>query len=223
MQGLAKRGLLSQFHYLSTVSGGGYVGSWLMAWATRAAASGSGRTFKEIETELESKEAPEPLSELRKNQAFLTPKVGIASPDTWAAFAVVIRNMLLNWLVFVPLLASVLLIPRFIQSVLLVWTYSTSTSTTGVPKSIFIALWDKAWNPSDPLAVSWDPHTWLDGVAVLLVGSGILFAMVNRSNPCKRAINDHGFGKYVLLPVVLGAFVLVAQACSWLTKVTPLT
>ena len=28
--------LLSKFHYLSTVSGGGYIGSWLSAWRSRA-------------------------------------------------------------------------------------------------------------------------------------------------------------------------------------------
>ena len=32
LQGLARLELLSQFHYLSTVSGGGYIGSWLVAW-----------------------------------------------------------------------------------------------------------------------------------------------------------------------------------------------
>jgi predicted acylesterase/phospholipase RssA len=32
LQGLARFGLLGQFHYLSTVSGGGYIGSWLSAW-----------------------------------------------------------------------------------------------------------------------------------------------------------------------------------------------
>ena len=37
------------------------------------------------------------------------------SSDTWAAIAHVIRNMLLNWLVFAPLLASVLLIPRILR------------------------------------------------------------------------------------------------------------
>src|SRR5437763_8505060 len=35
IQSLAEHGLLTQFDYLSTVSGGGYVGSWLSAWATR--------------------------------------------------------------------------------------------------------------------------------------------------------------------------------------------
>ncbi|MBA3651156.1 MAG: patatin-like phospholipase family protein [Chthoniobacterales bacterium] len=30
--GLARCGLLKRFHYLSTVSGGGYIGGWLTAW-----------------------------------------------------------------------------------------------------------------------------------------------------------------------------------------------
>ena len=32
LQGLARCGLLNKFHYLSTVSGGGYIGSWLSTW-----------------------------------------------------------------------------------------------------------------------------------------------------------------------------------------------
>src|SRR5437773_10531564 len=36
LQGLARCGLLNKFHYLSTVSGGGYIGSWLSAWIHRA-------------------------------------------------------------------------------------------------------------------------------------------------------------------------------------------
>src|SRR6266481_3253996 len=36
LQGLARCGLLDKFHYLSTVSGGGYIGSWLSAWIHRA-------------------------------------------------------------------------------------------------------------------------------------------------------------------------------------------
>jgi hypothetical protein len=35
LQGLARLGLLSRFDYLSTVSGGGYIGSWLAAWVYR--------------------------------------------------------------------------------------------------------------------------------------------------------------------------------------------
>ena len=35
LQGLANRGVLEQFDYVSTVSGGGYIGSWLTAWCKR--------------------------------------------------------------------------------------------------------------------------------------------------------------------------------------------
>ena len=35
LQALAEQGLLKYFDYLSTVSGGGYLGSWLTAWVMR--------------------------------------------------------------------------------------------------------------------------------------------------------------------------------------------
>src|SRR5271155_6258701 len=35
LQALADHRLLGQFDYLSTVSGGGYIGSWLTAWIKR--------------------------------------------------------------------------------------------------------------------------------------------------------------------------------------------
>ena len=36
LQGLAAAGVMEEFHYLSTVSGGGYIGSWFTAWCARA-------------------------------------------------------------------------------------------------------------------------------------------------------------------------------------------
>ena len=39
VQGLARNGLLDRFHYLSTVSGGGYLGGWLSAWIRHAGLS----------------------------------------------------------------------------------------------------------------------------------------------------------------------------------------
>ena len=90
LQGLARRNLLLQFQYLSTVSGGGYIGSWLTAWRHRVGDDPvlqclQGREFGEF-TE------PAPLQRLRSNQAFLTPKVGLVSVDTWTAAAVPRRS-----------------------------------------------------------------------------------------------------------------------------------
>ena len=42
LQALARKGLLSRFHYLSTVSGGGYAGAWLSAMLIDASGSMSG-------------------------------------------------------------------------------------------------------------------------------------------------------------------------------------
>lgn len=42
---LAEAKLLGKFHYLSTVSGGGYIGSWLSAWIAR---EGSNTVMGEI-------------------------------------------------------------------------------------------------------------------------------------------------------------------------------
>ncbi|MGI8734395.1 MAG: patatin-like phospholipase family protein [Pyrinomonadaceae bacterium] len=118
MQGLARHNLLTQFDYLSTVSGGGYIGAWLTAWIHRH--SGPERGLAGVTSSLtnarpESKIDPEPpaLRYLRENSNFLTPQVGLMSADTWTFLAIYVRNLLLNWSVLIPLLLGVLLIPRF--------------------------------------------------------------------------------------------------------------
>ena len=42
LQGLARAGVLGKFDYLSTVSGGGYIGGWLTAWRLHARDAGRG-------------------------------------------------------------------------------------------------------------------------------------------------------------------------------------
>ena len=121
------------------------------------------------------------------------------SSDTWAAIAHVIRNMLLNWLVFAPLLASVLLIPQIIQSILLWWRYSTDKGGS---------ILDALWHSSTSFAGSWDPHTWLDGLGVIVIMFGIGNSMVMRSGP---GVTDAVFARWVLTPVIIGIFFLVAQ------------
>ena len=112
VQGLSRRGLLSSFDYLSTVSGGGYLGGWLSAWAKN---SGS---FKTVEAGLGHLSGdvfnpePEPVRHLRSYSNYLTPKLGLLSADTWTLVATVLRNLILNWLVLIPLIAAVALLPR---------------------------------------------------------------------------------------------------------------
>jgi len=44
----------------------------------------------------------------------LEPATGAFSADTWTLVATVVRNIVLNWLVLLPLLAAVLVTPRIL-------------------------------------------------------------------------------------------------------------
>ena len=123
LQGLARAGLLTQFHYLSTVSGGGYIGSWLTAWIHR-----SGDDAEKVAAQLASLRPrapldpePEPIAYLREFSNYLSPRAGLMSTDAWTLFGTILRNMILIWLVLVPMLTAALMLPRLYLSLLL-WT-----------------------------------------------------------------------------------------------------
>jgi hypothetical protein len=112
--GRPENSLLGRFHYLSTVSGGGYIGSWLSSW--RAVDD-----FPKVWRELTSRPAgpdvePAEVSWLRAYSNYLTPRVGVGSADSWTAVAIYARNLLLNWLVIIPVLCLVLFILKFVAA-----------------------------------------------------------------------------------------------------------
>ena len=117
IQGLADHGLLGRFDYLSTVSGGGYIGGWLTAWIQRFGG------VEHVIPHLRSDAAPphpgepDPIDHLREYNNYLTPRLGFFSADTWTLAATVGRNILLNWLVLIPLFMCALMIPRLLLSV----------------------------------------------------------------------------------------------------------
>jgi hypothetical protein len=103
-----EKSLLGRFHYLSTVSGGGYIGSWLSAWRTR-------NNFKTVIDDLTGRPngadiEPPPISWLRAYSNYLTPQLGVTSADGWAAVAICVRNLILNWLVIIPIVCLALLV-----------------------------------------------------------------------------------------------------------------
>lgn len=125
----ADHALLGRFNYLSTVSGGGYIGSWLSAWLSRD-------EFKDVVKKLNSRsgaigsvEASE-INDLRRYSNYLTPKVGLMSADTWAAAAMVVRNLLLNWTLLLPLFLLSILAMKF---VIIGITAPGTVGATGLP------------------------------------------------------------------------------------------
>ncbi len=111
IQSLAEARLLRQFDYLSTVSGGGYIGSWLSAWLHwNKKAGGSAETvLLALTTRRGDPEEPEPIRHLRAYSSYLTPKLGLTSADTWTAVTLVVRNLVLNWLILIPAISLVVL------------------------------------------------------------------------------------------------------------------
>jgi hypothetical protein len=112
--GTAKDSLLAKFHYLSTVSGGGYIGGWFSAWLYR-------EPYDQVWAKLIGRGGkpdmePSQLSWLRNYSNFLTPKLGLASADSWAAVSIVLRNLILNWLVIIPALCVVLIFLKLFAS-----------------------------------------------------------------------------------------------------------
>jgi hypothetical protein len=119
LQGLSRNELLTHFDYLSTVSGGGYIGSWLSSWIHHA--KDPAAVFKQLAyRNPESPLQPEPpqIRHLRAYSNYLTPRLGLLSADTWVLVGTYLRNLFLNWLVFIPLLLGAIAIPRLCVAVL---------------------------------------------------------------------------------------------------------
>jgi hypothetical protein len=100
LEGLKKRGLLDKFHYLSTVSGGGYIGSWLSAGCKRN------------EGWLTTADWRDSIAHLRRYSNYLSPRVGFFSADTWSMLTIWSRNTLLIQATLILALACVLVLPR---------------------------------------------------------------------------------------------------------------
>ena len=115
LQALSQLNLLHVFDYLSTVSGGGYIGSWLSAFIKRRADGNPAAAAQEIRPGVRGEgtahESPA-IRFLRSYSNYLTPRMGVLSLDTLAAVATYLRNLYLNLLILVLVLAAVLMIPR---------------------------------------------------------------------------------------------------------------
>ena len=140
----SKPSLMNRLDYLSTVSGGGYIGSWLMAWIYRSGNDAKG--YHEVIQSLAGNSAetsgdPEPrtVRNLREYSSFFAPKLGL-SLDTWQLVAIVLRNLIVNWMLFIPVLFAAVAIPQAIHFFMLFWASAGSTvSNVGCAASSVLA------------------------------------------------------------------------------------
>ncbi len=141
LQALANLGCLKRLDYLSTVSGGGYIGGWLTALIDRAnrqpdrgGESGIESVEKRIRTHPldggggasdaterspgESDPEDRAITFLRRYSNYLTPKTGLLSADTWSAVATYVRNVVLNLVILVAAIGALLLGVRLLAALL---------------------------------------------------------------------------------------------------------
>lgn len=177
LQGLAQAGLLGKFDYLSTVSGGGYIGGWFSAWRLRARA----RHEPDPAEQLGNRAEPEPLARLRELIKFLDPRSGWGSADTWTLGGTIVRNLLVTWLVLIPLIGFGAMVPRLYLGVL------------GLP--------------SQPELVSrntldwWYQHDWIP--IVLLIAVATTYAARELPSLGNKSRGTRSFILWFLAPVVL--------------------
>jgi hypothetical protein len=117
IQRLAKLRILDDFCYLSSVSGGGYIASWLSSFAHRHPRGMTGVQEDLMPREVSSiKPEATQVKHLREYSNYLTPKLGLFSGDTWAMIGTYLRNLSLLHLVLIPLFIAVLAVPRLLVS-----------------------------------------------------------------------------------------------------------
>jgi hypothetical protein len=100
LQGLRDAGVLRHIDYLSTVSGGGYIGSWFTATCRRLASRKNDPKAAAFEKdhgflEEDGQHGSPFIHHLRQYSRYLAPKAGITSGDTWTMVSIWLRNTLL--------------------------------------------------------------------------------------------------------------------------------
>lgn len=155
--------LLSKFDFLTTVSGGGYLGGWLSSYIRRAA-DGAQQVESEIGGLRDDPVAPEvePLTWLRRFSNYLTPKLGLLSGDTWAFTGSYLRNLILGWLIFVPFLAALLALPRLAIAVLRTDIVSLGPDLLAITAGVLIAI--SAFVLSLARPVAYRQRGWLTNI-----------------------------------------------------------
>jgi Patatin-like phospholipase len=123
------RPLLDTLDYLSTVSGGGYIGSWLMAWSERS-------DYHQVVDQLAAAAPtsgdpePQPIRHLREYTSYLSPHFGFTL-DTLTLLSIVMRNMILNWLILVPVVIALFCLPQFLYNFSYGWAFESAHSGRG--------------------------------------------------------------------------------------------
>jgi hypothetical protein len=185
LQALAKLGWLEKFTYMSTVSGGGYIGSWLSSWMRRkgiddviaglAGANTANQPGQDANGE------PAEIRQLRSGSNYLSPTTGI-SGDTLALVATFLRNLLINWTMLLPLLLAAALIPM-----------------------INVAIVDSVIGSAARWAV-WQDYFFFGAAGAATLA--LTYMTSDLPSGTSHQTLNNGFVRYAFVPVLVGSYLL---------------
>lgn len=103
LQGLDDHGVLNLIDYLSTVSGGGYIGGWWSTWKFRNTKNRRQQMPRPPQNTPPIVEAPgsarheaNEVRHLREFSNFLVPRAGFFDPDLWEGIAAILSGMMVS-------------------------------------------------------------------------------------------------------------------------------
>ncbi len=157
LQGLRRLDVLDRLDYLSTVSGGGYIGSCWSAWRFRAH-----ETDRDEERETQRPSTPfqetgragvgrdaaasdDPVQHLREFSNFLAPRLGLLSWDSGRMVVTVLSSILPSLLAALSLLALAILVWTLLAWGLLATDPLVSTILFGVLTAVAMSAMERSW------------------------------------------------------------------------------
>jgi hypothetical protein len=191
LQALGEQQLLHDFDYLSTVSGGGFIGGWLSKCIREK--QGDVKAVEAMLTPGAAGEAvpaePVEIQFLRQYSNYLSPKSGMFSADAWTLIGVYLRNTGLNLAMLVAWLCALLIVPRF-------------------------AVWavNRIVGPGGPWA-AWSDPAWIVGTALFLFAVFCIALSISSRPESSRGARRFPLSQgavlwYINLPLVLSGFLV---------------
>ncbi len=236
IQALARLGLLQQFDYLSTVSGGGYIGGWLSALLHRKAAGPNGVDQRAVadfqaalKTHPDTAGVPHDQTNvgfapvehiavryLRRYSNYLTPRLGL-SGDTLAAVAIFLRNFTLIQLSLISLVAAVLLAAQVVAALSVV----ARLRAPGLSEAFALGLGSlglegQAWLAAfgDRLAYGW-PFLLAALFFLFAIWSAGRLLPARGTQPQQPALASRQVNRRVAWPLLVGGWWFSVGSVTW--------
>jgi predicted acylesterase/phospholipase RssA len=192
LQALGEQQLLRDFDYLSTVSGGGFIGGWLSKCIHER--HGDVRAVESMLTPGAAGEVvkaePVEIQFLRQYSNYLAPRAGVFSADNWTLIGIYMRNTGLNLTMLLSWLGALLLLPRFA-----VWAVNRIVGGANAP-----------W-------AGWSDPAWMLGTAAFLFAVFCIALSISSKPESSRGrrwfpVNQGAVLWYINFPLLLSGFLV---------------